>query len=62
MTENLLFGCVFCDGKTKPIPHDSGKHLVICKCENCNVVLFFAMNEEKGWRFKSYERPKDDTK
>jgi len=53
------FECVFCSGKTKPIVHESGKHLAICKCEECDIVLFFTFSRENGWRFKAYEKPRD---
>lgn len=53
------FECVFCGGKTKPIIHDKGNHLVISKCEECGIVLFFCFNREMGWRFKNYEKPRE---
>lgn len=54
------FNCPFCNEGTKPIPHSKGDHLVIAKCEACEMMLFFVFSKHaKVWRFRNYEIPKE---
>lgn len=59
MEKQLLFGCVFCGGPTKPTLVE--RKCVMAKCETCELIHVFRYSE-KSWAYEHSEQPKKEVK